>query len=260
MTFVSLADGYRRLGIDAKTLRRWLADAQLPLQSHPHDARKKGVSSEHLQALARLHQRSLAPLPPEPPALVAGQGPPLPAVLLALPERLGALQAQIAALQQQVADLTRLLQQHAPPPTIPAAPAPQTRAIKRPSTPTSPAPRSRPAASSTAKPSRKPTHVLPRVEYGGDGHYVVICPKQGLLAFEPDSPEWFAWLARQSSFRFVGRSGHFTAHHEWRVPKGAWRAHRQIRNHSYTLRLAPTQELTMAVLEQAAEALQAHLT
>src|SRR5207247_327917 len=43
-------------------------------------------------------------------------------------------------------------------------------------------------------------------------------------------------------------------------PKGAWRAHRQIRNHSYTLRLAPNQELTMAVLEQAAEALQAHLT
>ncbi len=67
MTFVSLADGCRRLGIDAKTLRRWLVDAQLPFQSHPHDGRKKGVSSQHLQALARLHQRSLAPLPQEPP-------------------------------------------------------------------------------------------------------------------------------------------------------------------------------------------------
>jgi hypothetical protein len=88
---------------------------------------------------------------------------------------------------------------------------------------------------------------------------VVICPKGGLLPFEPETPEWFAWLAEQSSFRFVGRAGTFSAHHEWRVPKGAWRAHRHIRNQSYHLRLAPTQELTLVVLEQAAEALQAHL-
>jgi len=88
---------------------------------------------------------------------------------------------------------------------------------------------------------------------------VVICPKQGLLPFEPDTQEWFAWLGTQSSFRFVGKAGHLTAHHEWRVKRGAWRAHRQIRNHSYTLRLAPTQDLTVAMLEQAAEALQAHL-
>ena len=102
-------------------------------------------------------------------------------------------------------------------------------------------------------------HVIPRVEYGDKGHYVVICPKHGLLPFEPETPEWFAWVAEQSSFRFVGKVGSFSAHHEWRVPKGAWRAHRHIRNHGYHLRLAPTQELTMAVLEQAAEALQAHL-
>ena len=88
----------------------------------------------------------------------------------------------------------------------------------------------------------------------------MICPKQGLLPLEPDTPEWFAWLAAQSSFRFVGKLGHFTAHHEWRVPRGAWRAHRHIRNHGYTLRLAPTHDLTMAVLEHTAEALQAHLT
>lgn len=89
---------------------------------------------------------------------------------------------------------------------------------------------------------------------------MVICPKGGLLPLEPDTPEWFAWLAAQSSFRFVGKLGRFSAHHEWRVPRGAWRAHRQIRNHSYTLRLAPTHDLTIAVLEQTAEALQAHLT
>jgi hypothetical protein len=256
MTFVSVAEACRRLGIDAKTLRGFLADAQLSLQAHPHDGRKKGLSGEHLQALARLHQRSLAPFPPELSASLADELPPLPIALLALPEQLGALQIQVAALQQQVADLTRLLQQHKQGPALSAAPTPQTRTTRRPPKPAPPAPRARPVA----KPLRKPAHVIPRVEYGGEGHYVVICPKQGLLPLEPNTPAWFAWVAKQSSFRFVGKVGSFSAHHEWRVPKGAWRAHRQIRNHGYTLRLAPSHELTIAVLEQAAEALQAHLT
>jgi hypothetical protein len=88
---------------------------------------------------------------------------------------------------------------------------------------------------------------------------VVICPKHGILPFAPDTPQWFAWLEEQSAFRFVGKAGHFSAHHEWRVPKGAWRAHRKIRTHTSVLRLAPTQELTIAVLEQVAAALEAHL-
>ena len=102
--------------------------------------------------------------------------------------------------------------------------------------------------------------VIPRVEYGEQGHYVVICHKKGLLPLEPDTDEWFAWVREQDSFRFVGKLGHFTAQHEWRVPKGAWRAHRKIRNHTSIQRLAPNQELTIAVLEQAAQVLQAHLT
>src|SRR5581483_5562875 len=132
---------------------------------------------------------------------------------------------------------------------------------KRPKKPTSPVSRSRRAASVQAKTKtpKKPVHVIPRVEYGEQGRYVVICPKHGLLPFEPDTPEWFAWVREQDSFRFVGKGGHFTAHHEWRVPKGAWRAHRHIRNHVYIQRLAPNHELTIAVLEQAAEALQAPL-
>jgi transposase-like protein len=255
MTFVSVAQASRRLGVDAKTLRRWLADAQLALQSHPHDGRKKGVSAEELHLLAHRHQRSLAPLPQEPFAPGADELPALGATRLSLPERLDALQTQIATLQQQVTALTRLLQQHCQEPAIPAASTQQATSAGRPSKPTSPAPRSRPAA----KLPRKPVHVVPRVEYGDEGHYVVICPKQGLLPFEPDTPEWFAWVAEQSSFRFVGKVGSFSAHHEWRVPKGAWRAHRHIRNQGYHLRLAPTQDLTIAVLEQAAEALQAHL-
>jgi transposase-like protein len=255
MTFVSVAQTARRLGIDAKTLHRWLVDAQLPLHSHPHDGRKKGVSGEDLEVLARLHQRSLAPLPEVLPAPEAFEPPPLPAALLALPEQLSALQAQIAAFRQQVAELGHLIMQYGPSPAISLAPSKPTRTAKRPSKPTPPASRSRRAAKSPSKPA----HVIPRVEYGKQGRYVVICPTRGVLSFEPDTLEWFAWVAEQSSFRFVGKAGHFSAHHEWRVPKGAWRAHRHIRNHVSIQRLAPSQELTIAVLEQAAEALQAHL-
>jgi hypothetical protein len=159
------------------------------------------------------------------------------------------LPAQVAALQEQVADLTRLLQQHTCHPVSPAA-TQQKRRSKRPP---------KPASAAVVKPPHKPAHVIPRVEYVSQGHYVVICPKGGLLPLEPETPAWFAWLAEQSSFRFVGQAGHFSAHHEWRVKHGAWRAHRHIRNHGYHLRLAPTPELTIAVLEKGAEALQAHL-
>jgi len=261
MTFVSLAEATRCLGIDVKTLHRWLAEAQISLHSHPGDGRKKGVSDEHLHVLARLHQRSLTPLCEVSPVPVASPVPELAAALLTLPEQLCVLQAQIAALQVQVADLTRLMTQHEPEPAITEVPSKPSRMLKPAAKPTRSASGSHPAVSATTKTKMppKPPHVLPRVEYGGERGYVVICPKKGLLPLEPDTQEWFAWVAQQDSFRFVGKMGHFTAHHEWRVKKGAWRAHRHIRNHSYTRRLAPAQELTIAVLEQAAETLQAHL-
>ena len=59
MTFYSLADGCRLLDIDPKTLHRWLAQAHLPVQRHPTDGRKTGLSVDHLQQLACLHHRSL---------------------------------------------------------------------------------------------------------------------------------------------------------------------------------------------------------
>ena len=258
MLFVSLADACRLLGIDPKTLHRWLAQAHLCLQPHPGDARKHGLSEDHLRQLARLHQRSLSTLPaaePAPPLPVAW-----PAPVLALPATLGALQAQLAALQQQVAELSHLLQQQAHQPALPAAPAPQARTAKQTATPASPAPGSRRTAAAATVPPRQPVHVIPRVEWSSQGHYVVIDPKLGLLTLEPASSAWLTWLETQSSFRFVGQHGRFTAHHEVeRVPHGAWRAHRQIRNHTYNLRLGRTSELTTAVLEQAAATLQAHL-
>ena len=257
MTVLSIADACRLLGIDPKTLRRWLALAHFDLQPHPADARKQGLHEDHLRQLARLHQRSLAALPshqPDPVPPTASLAPALPAARLSLPQTLAAMQAQLSALQHQVAELSHRLEQG----VRPSAPPPPARTAR--SAPTPVAARARRPASAASTPPRKPVHVIPRVEWTSDGHYVVICPKQGLLPLEPDTPAWFAWLATQSSFRFVGKLGRLTAHHAWRVPRGAWRAHRQIRNHSYTLRLAPTQELTIAVLEQAAEALQAHLT
>src|SRR5258708_1155460 len=135
MTFVSLAEACRRLGIDAKTLPRWLADAQLPLQSYPHDGRKKPVTPAHPHALTPLQ-------PPPPP----GVCPRLAAALVARSEARGILQAQIAAWQQQGAALPRLLHQQGPEPAMPLAPTQQTRTAKRPPRPTSPAPRSRPVA------------------------------------------------------------------------------------------------------------------
>ena len=258
MTVLSIADACRLLGIDPKTLRRWLALAHFDLQPHPADARKQGLHEDHLRHLARLHQRSLAALPshePDPVPPTASLAPALPAALLTLPQTLAAMQAQLTALQHQVAELSHRLEQgvHSP------APAPQARTAQRTPRPASSASRAPRAASAVTTPPRKPVHVIARVEWASEGHYVVICPKQGVLPLEPDTPAWFAWLAEQSSFRFVGKAGYFSAHHAWRVPRGAWRAHRHIRNHSYTLRLASTQELTIAVLERAAE-LQAHLS
>lgn len=255
MTFVSVADACRRLGIDAKTLHRWLREAELPLHGCAHDGRKKGVSEEHLRLLARLHHRHLAGSADAEAALRLCPIPPLPAELLALPEQLAAMQAELLTLQQHVTALTRLLTEpkHQPDRALPAS-RPTSKA-KHQAHPT------RSAAAGAVKPKApaKPVHVIPRVEYSEEGHYVVICPKKGLLPIRPDTPEWFAWVREQDSFRFVGKFGHFTAHHEWRVPKGAWRAHRHIRNHVYVLRLAPNHELTLAVLEQAAANLQARL-
>ncbi len=237
MSIITLAEACRQLAIDAKTLRRWLAQAPFPMPSHPQDARAKGLTPEQLRLLAQTHHRSLPSLPvPEPgPAPAA-----LPPALLALPAQLASVQTQLAALQQQVTALSRRLQTPEP------APAPSAL--------------SAPGARSTAKALPQPVHVIPHVEYAGEGRYVVMCPICGLLPIEPDSSAWVAWVAQQTSFRFVGQTGHFTAHHEERVPRGSWRAHRTIRNRTCIVRLAPSHLLTIAVLEQAAAALQALLS
>jgi len=264
MTLIALTHCCHLLGIDGKTLRRWLAQAQLPVQAHPRDARCKGLARDQLLLLARAHHRRLADLPeqwPAPaPTAPAPASPELSAELITALQTLSALPAQIAALQQPLADLTALVKPHPPQPAV-TLPHPQRRAVRVGSPPpTRASARSRPAASSRAKPPGPSAQVLPLIEYGVQGSYVVICPTRGLLALEPDSPAWFAWLATISSFRFVGQRGRFTAHREVeRLPGAAWRAHRSIRSHTYNLRLGSTESLTITTLEQAAATLHAHL-
>jgi hypothetical protein len=264
MTLIALTHCCHLLGIDGKTLRRWLAQAQLPVQAHPDDARCKGLARDHLLVLAHAHHRRLAGLPEE---LAAPAGPrpteeppSLPAELLALLPTLTALPAQIAALQQQLTDLTALLQPQPPRPAVTIAKTQRQATRGGAPTPTRASARARPAASSRVKRPAPSAQVLPLIEYGSQGTYVVICPKRGLLPLEPDTPAWFAELSTLSSFRFVGKLGRFTAHREVeRLPRAAWRAHRSMRSHTYNLHLGSTESLTIATLEQAAATLHAHL-
>lgn len=270
MTIISLADCCRLLAIDPKTFHRWLALEVLTVQPHPSDARIKGVTRDQLLMVARAHHRTFPELPLSTSIDKPEEPPPLPRETIDVLQALMELPTQIAALQQHLAVLTQQVhqQQHLLPATIShshdingavAQPVLASSAIASP-IPAKAATRSRQPASPSTDRSRKPARVLPLVEYGTHGDYVVICPKQGMLSLQPDTPEWFAWLQTLSSFRFVGKFGRLTAHRELRrLPGVSWRAHRQIRNQSYNHHLGQTECLTIAVLEQAAATLQSHL-
>lgn len=257
MTMLSLADSCRHLGIDPKTLRRWLTSAPFTLQPHPQDARQKGVTEEQLCWLASTHHRHLPPLAQEPPQPAPSVEPlALPDDLLEVFVALRALPAQLAALQEQLADLTsQLCHLSEPAPTAHNRSGATTRATR------SRRSQSRGWAAIGRQPQRpSKAQVLALVEYAGEGHYVVISPKGGLLPFEPESPSWFAWLSTCSSFRFVGKLGRLTAHRELHnLSRAVWRAHRSIRNHTYNVHLGKTESLTIAALEQAAATLHVHL-
>ena len=286
MTILSLADSCRLLAIDAKTLRHWLRLAHISVQAHPFDARLKCVTSEQVQHLAATHRRTLPesreqPFPATPPAPSI-----LPDVSTAvwssvvseisgpiteLAQHLGSLQAQIAMLQNQLALLTEQLQKEQQRRTSVIETFENT-SLESSLDKSAESSLDKSAESSldkSAKSSldksvpvsidrRKHPHILPLVEYGAQGQYVVISPEEGLLSFEPDSPEWFAWLSTLPSFRFVGQHGRFTAFHGYQCSPGtSWWAHRQIRNHSHRHRLGLPASVTIASLELAASSLQA---
>lgn len=104
---------------------------------------------------------------------------------------------------------------------------------------------------------RARSRVIPRVEMGAAGCYVLICPQEGELAFTPDSLEWFEWLCSLSSFRFIGHSGRFTAYREG---QRSWRAYRTFHGQNHRQSLGTTDRLTIARLEEVAGMLQSRLT
>ena len=72
---------------------------------------------------------------------------------------------------------------------------------------------------------------------------------------EPDSEAYFQWLATLSSFRFVGREGHFTARKE-RRQRGSdyWFAYRR-QGKQFCQYLGTTDKLTLTHLESTAKLL-----
>jgi hypothetical protein len=99
----------------------------------------------------------------------------------------------------------------------------------------------------------------PLIEYGARGTYVIVSSLEGELHLEPDSPQWFDWLATLSSFRFVGQQGRLTAYREVSRgrPSRSWSAHRCFHKQHYRYWLGVTDRLTIASLEQTAAKLQA---
>jgi hypothetical protein len=277
MTLLPLRQGSTLLGIDAKTLRHWLQQANLSLYPHPSDARIKCVTSEQLEQLAALHHRPLdvpaaraeshpaAPCPPLLPQQPSSQAEP------DLLSRLAHLETQVALVQQHVAALAlellqertqhyeqrlRTLEARIPPPSqhtrsvsaLPPAREQQSQPDKPLKTP-----RVHPAKG-------RPRAILPLIEYTADGTYIVICPELGELALIPDSPAWFAWLETISSLRFLGQQGRWNAYRDKRRATHGWFAYRRIHGQQYVHALGSPPELTIARCEQMAATLQSYVT
>ena len=274
MTMVSLTDCCRLLAIDPKTLHRWMSLSHLSTQPHPLDARLKCVTREQVQQLAVTHRRTLpesseqhfqpetsAPSTPSDvirASVLSSVVSDVSVHITALTQQLGSLQAYVATLHHQLALLTEQLQKEQQWRTS----VTKTFLDKSQESSLDKSQESsldkEPALPSPSIDRRKHPHVLPLVEYGAQGKYVMISPEQGMLSFEPDSPQWFAWLSTLPSFRFVGQQGRFTAFRGYQCSESTpWWAHRQIRNHSHKRRLGTTASVTIESLELAASSLQA---
>lgn len=277
MTPIAQMDCCTMLGIDPKTLRNWLRQAQIQFVTHPTDARLKCLTVEQLQQLARLHARPLRlspatslALPDEvaPPASSQEQTPAqenqTPFVAAApssseeaeLRKAVGNLEAKVLTLQEQLTQLTiellrerseryeqrlstleALLSQHAGGSASVQAFLPGVdQQLQSP-----------PVPQRLLQPAeqRARSRIPARVEYGAEGRYVLVCPWEGMLAFPPDSPEWFDWLASLTSFRFLGTQGRFTAYREGMTR--SWKAYRTFhgRSHKRSLGITPPDDCSL---------------
>ena len=285
MTLLPLAECCHLLAIDPKTLRHWVRLCSMPLVPHPTDARVKCLTHDHVQQLAAAHGRPMAlpePLPPSP--LVespSDQQRPTPTHLLDIqmpahqPEtdllgKLSHLETQVATLQQHLTALAlELLQERTQhyeqrlqtlevliQASDRQAVLSQTRHMM--SEPVCQEEEVRKERRLHPAEIRARSRVIPLIEYGAAGTYVVICPQEGELVLIPDSPAWFDWLATLSSFRFVGKLGRFTAYRKGRLSR-RWSAYRTIHQHDYQHYLGITDHLTIDCLEQMAAKLQSYM-
>jgi len=90
---------------------------------------------------------------------------------------------------------------------------------------------------------------------GTENRYLFMDALEGTAqarVLQPDSPEWFAWLAQLPSFHFKGKSGHFTARSEHKRHNDYWYAYRKEHRQIYKRYLGATDKLTLAHLEQTA--------
>ena len=263
MSSLSFQECCRLFAIDPKTLRQWLAQAQMSLQTHPKDARIKCLRDEQVHLLARLHGLVL---PPDISQQVPSSEPektPDPDVQA----RLAHLEALVATVQTQLTVLTLQLLREREQRTeqrLLALEADHTSAnlpsISFSGAPPAGAPQpGLPAL--VCHSTEKRNLLIPLIEYGARGRYFLISPEEGELPITPDSPEWFAWLASLSSFRFIGQSGRFSARRGYnRGPNRCWYAQRGIHQKNYSKYIGVSEHITVARLEQIAAQFQSYLT
>jgi hypothetical protein len=282
MVLLPFVTGAQRLGVNPKTLHRWLKEADLPLQRHPTDARMKCVAEEHLQEVARRHGCPLPDLPSAPvlttfsqpassqeqalfqPHVSAGATSPgvsMPASSsdeVDLIQKVAALETKLVTLQEQIAQLAlallqereRTLEQRV---VALEALIPSLMPRQIPSDPASQAPAAErpPQHQPLAVEQRAQSRLPALIEYSAQGTYVMMSSQEGEVFLQPDSPAWFAWLASIPSFRFVGQQGSFSAYRRSRASR-SWRAYRAIHQRHYRQGLGVTDQLTIERLEHVA--------
>jgi len=271
MTSLSFIECCRLLDVDPKTLRQWLAQAQMSLHAHPTDARIKCLTGEQVYVLANLHNRvlqagqlPLASASPQPDETQSQPSPPS-SPDADLRARLAQMEAQVAMLQSQLTNLALQLlrerEQRTESGLLALEAQPSSHGERSLATGSVVLVPEQPAMPLFAcHPTEQRVPLIPLIEYGARGHYVLICPEEGELHMTPDSPEWFAWLASLSSFRFVGQSGRFSARRGYnRGPNRCWYAQRGIHQKNYSKYVGVSEHITVARLEQVAAQFQSYL-
>ena len=275
MTLLPFLDCCSLLGVDPKTFRLWLKAAHLSCTAHPTDARLKCLTRTQLQHLADLHGRSLpASLPVEEvgpassaqttfaPARPPGSSTEMPVPDADLRHQLCLLQARLATLEAHVTELALALvrERSSPKQEPPLTPAPTSQSCTPALAPHSGSPLPSVITTPPVRP-RSPSRAHALIEYRADGTYLVLSPDEGVLAFVPDSPEWFDWLATITAFTFVGAQDRFSARRKSLHGQftRCWRAYRVVHHHQYWFYVGLTDHLTIARLEQVAVNVQTRL-